>query len=144
MRRPNNNQFYSYYVSLLIPIDYLHYLWITLTIFWVLKSNFECILAASWKVMKVKTRHKSKKIWLLLVRFNKIEIVMYSQFSRLGTARGCDARFSLVELTKVQDLQVLYVHLKDPIVEKFSSCLCCHKASCSEPFILLLVWRHNC
>ena len=28
MLRPNNNQLYSYYVSLLIPTEYLQYLWI--------------------------------------------------------------------------------------------------------------------
>ena len=32
MLRPNRNQLYSYYVSLLIPLEYLQYLWILLTI----------------------------------------------------------------------------------------------------------------
>ena len=31
--RPNNNQLYSFCVSLFIPIEYLQYLWILLTIF---------------------------------------------------------------------------------------------------------------
>ena len=45
--RPNNNQLHSDYMSLLIPTEYLQYLWIILTINFIFSKLFKCFFLFS-------------------------------------------------------------------------------------------------
>ena len=51
MLRPNNNQLYSYYVSLLLPTEYLQYLWILLTIKFIFPKR-PCLVEVVFKIQR--------------------------------------------------------------------------------------------